>query len=121
MSRIALTLIMGEAHVEGESHGHPEIPNFITLLHKSPVKDTPAVHFLAKWENPVFSLIVVFVLLLVFKKAMSKSTLIPGKLQNFVEMLVDGISGFFEGIIGEKYGKKVCILLHRSFYIYLVQ
>ena len=95
-----------DADSHHEAKHPPEVPNLITLLSKSSLKDTGLVKNLHHYENPVYSLLVIFILFVVFKKAISKGTLIPGKLQNFLEIIIDSISGFFAGILGEKYGKR---------------
>lgn len=94
----------GEHAAEG--HAHPEIPNIVTLLRASPWGESPTVKLLHHWETPLFSLLAVAIVAAVAAKALSRPSLIPGRLQNAAEMLVEGLSDFFSDILGEKYGKR---------------
>jgi len=93
-------------HVQKEAHkaGPPEMPNFITLLYEKYGK-VGLVQFLHTWENVVFSLLIVIILGVVAYLSSRKSSLIPGSLQNFVEMVVEWLDNFVCGILGPK-GRK---------------
>jgi F-type H+-transporting ATPase subunit a len=84
---------------EAAQEGAPELPNFITLLYAKYGK-IAFVHFLHVWENVVFSLIIILILGLVAFLSSRKRTLQPGKLQNFMEMVVESLDDFFCGILG---------------------
>ncbi|NIM19715.1 MAG: F0F1 ATP synthase subunit A [Candidatus Latescibacteria bacterium] len=81
------------------SEGAPELPNFITVLHHFFI-GTSFGDFIHKWENVIFSLIIVVFLVLIAKLASRKPSLIPGKLQNLVEMIVEALHNFVVGILG---------------------
>lgn len=108
-----------DAHA-GEGHGHPEIPNFITLVKASPLGHSRVVEFLHHWENPVFSILALLVLGCVFKTAMSRAQLIPGKFQNFIEVCIEGLCNFFSEIIGEKYAKRYVLYVSGLFIFILI-
>lgn len=108
----------GEHTVEEVAHqGAPELPNFITLLYAKYGK-TAFVHFLHIWENVVFSLIIILILGLLAYFSSRRRTLQPGKLQNFMEMVVEGLDDFICGILGPK-GRKFTPFLGTLF-IYIL-
>jgi F-type H+-transporting ATPase subunit a len=86
---------------EAAQEGAPELPNFITLLYAKYGK-TAFVHFLHVWENVVFSLVIILILGLLAYFSSRRRTLHPGKLQNFMEMVVESLDDFFCGILGPR-------------------
>src|SRR4030066_464857 len=88
------------AHAVMESSA-PELPNFVTVLYHH-WKDIPVIQLLHHWENIVFSAIVALLIILIAYFATRKKALIPGKLQNFVEMIIEGLNDFIVGILGER-------------------
>ena len=83
----------------GTQAAQPELQNFVGLLAER-LKGTPFAHFLLIWENVIFSLIIVAVISLLAYFASRKSSMIPGRLQLFMEMLVGGLDDFVCGILG---------------------
>lgn len=81
-----------------------ELPNLVTFLAEK-LEGTPAAHFLHIWENVIFSLIIVCIISLAAYLASRKSTLIPNRLQAFVEIVVGGLDDFVCGILGPKGSK----------------
>jgi len=82
-----------------EAEGAPELPNIITILSHR-LHEVPFISFLHHWENVVFAFFVATVLsFLAFASTRDKS-LLPGKLQNFMEMVVEGLDNFVAGILG---------------------
>lgn len=77
----------------------PELQNFIGLLAEK-LAGTPFSHFLLLWENVIFSLIIVMVISLLAYFASRKSSMIPGRLQLLVEIVVGGLDDFVCGILG---------------------
>ena len=83
-----------------ETHAaQPELQNFIGLLAEK-LEGTPFAHFLLIWENVIFSLIIVAIISLLAYFASRKSSMIPGRLQLFMELLVGGLDDFVCGILG---------------------
>lgn len=76
-----------------------EAPNIITLLHQA-FPESQAVDFLHHFEAPFFSAIVIVGLTVVARMASKNPTIIPGKLQNAVEFLVDSLDQFVCGVMG---------------------
>lgn len=80
----------------GEVH---ELPNVITVvltfLDEGPLKD-----FLHNWEGMIFSFTIAGLIIIVARAASRNPTMIPGRLQNVVEMVVEGVSNFIIGILG---------------------
>jgi F-type H+-transporting ATPase subunit a len=81
------------------SEGAPELPNFITFLYEKFGRGA-FVGFLHHWENVVFSWIIVIIISLVAYLAYRKRSILPGRLQNLVEMAVEGLDNFVCGILG---------------------
>jgi F-type H+-transporting ATPase subunit a len=104
------------AHAAAES-GAPELPNIITVLYYH-WKDVPVIRFLHHWENIVFAAIVAGIIIGFAHLATRKKELIPNKLQNLVEMILEGLNNFIVGILGE-HGKKYAPFIGTLF-IYIV-
>lgn len=84
----------GAAHAEAH-----ELPNFITVLnHFFP--ENNIAHFFHQWENVFFSALAVTVILTTAIWAARKKNLVPRGLENFGEVLVEGIDTFVCGILG---------------------
>lgn len=77
----------------------PELQNFVGLLAEK-LGSTPFAHFLILWENVIFSLIIVIIISLMAYFASRKSSMIPGRLQLLMEMVVGGLDDFVCGILG---------------------
>jgi F-type H+-transporting ATPase subunit a len=104
------------AHAAAESSA-PELPNLITVLYHY-WQHIPGVQFLHHWENIIFSGLVALILIIFAHIACRKKELIPGKLQNLFELVIDGLHNFTVGILGEQ-GKKYAPFLGTLF-IYIV-
>jgi len=99
-----------------EHGGGPELPNLIELAHKLFPGDF--TNFLQTWQVPIFS-VVVWVLLSYFcLKVYRKRTMIPGKLQNFIEWIVDSLANMVTEILGEKGRKYIPFLGTLFVYIF---
>jgi F-type H+-transporting ATPase subunit a len=108
----------GEAAHKGGGAA-PELPNLVTVLHHFFI-GTSFASFLEKWENVIFSLIVVAILSLIARFASRKPSMIPGRLQNVVEMAVEGIEEFIIGVLGPR-GKRLVPFLGTLFiYIFFM-
>ena len=87
---------MAVEHADG---GIPELPNVITALshwnHHHPV-----IAFLHRWENVVFSLIIMTALVVIAWRHARRPSLVPRGGQNFLELLVDGIDQFIQRVLG---------------------
>jgi len=106
-------------HAAEQAAGAPELPNFITVLSHY-FSDTPVVQWLHHWENVVFSWIVIVLMCVVAQRASRRATLVPGKLQNFVEMIVEGLDNFVCGVLG-RHGRQFTPFLGTLFvYILLM-
>lgn len=74
--------------------------SILTLLEKM-VGHHPVVDFLHHYESLFFSALVVLFLLFFVSFASRKREMIPGSLQNFMEWVIENLSAFFGGILGE--------------------
>jgi len=76
-----------------------EPPNIVTLLHQY-LPHTGWVDFLHHFEDPFFSAIIILGLSLLARQATKKPQIIPGTLQNVVEMFVETFDHFVAGVMG---------------------
>ena len=86
---------------EHSEEGLKELANWITLLNER-LPNVPFVHFLHHWENVVFSLMASLFLITLSLLATSKRTMIPGPLQNALELAVESLDNLVTGIIGPR-------------------
>lgn len=99
-----------------EHGGGPELPNWIELAHK--LFPGNFTNFLQAWQVPIFS-IIVWILLSYFCFIVYRNrTLIPGKLQNFIEWIVDTLANMVTEILGEKGEKYIPFLGTLFVYIF---
>jgi F-type H+-transporting ATPase subunit a len=94
-----------------------ELPNLVTLLARK-LPDSPFIQYLYLWENVIYSLIIVAIILLITFWSGRRHKLIPDRLQNFLEVCVGGIDDFVCGILGPK-GRKYTPFIGTLF-IYIV-
>lgn len=83
----------------------PEIPNFISLLHKY-FRHSKELTLLHNWESLIFSFLIAVGLSTLFYFGTRNRTLIPSGLQNFLEWIVENLQRFILEILGpqgEKY------------------
>ena len=78
-----------------------EAANLVTFLEKG-FGESPAVQFLHRYEDLFFSALILIVLLLFVRWAPRKKAMIPGGLQNLMEIVVETIESFFGGILGKQ-------------------
>lgn len=89
---------MKEAH-----SATPELANIITLLHKY-LGDYSFVKFLHHYENVFFSILAVIAIAIFARIATKKRALIPGRMQNFVELVLESLDNLAQGVLGH-YGR----------------
>ncbi len=89
----------------GESKGPQKFANVITILSRA-FPDAGWAHFLHEFEAVIYALFVAVLLSLIAFFASRNPKMIPGRLQNVVEMLVEGLYDFIAGIIGEKHAAR---------------
>ncbi len=99
----------GAGHAAGteaeKSSGPEKFPNVITVLHRA-FPNAGWTRFLHQYEVIVFSLLVAFLLGLVARLAMRHPQIVPRGLQNLVETLVERVTEFITGILGEKHAPR---------------
>lgn len=96
----------GAGHAaESEPVSH-ELPNLITFINKS-----FAHHYDALIYAGFISLFMIVVAVITYRKRQ----LIPGKLQNVVEILIERLFGLFESVMGKKEAKKFAPFLGTLF------
>ena len=90
--------------MESHQEASLELLNFIALLNHF-IGDSPAGHFLHRYENIIFTVLVIGVLSVVFYCASRRAALLPGRLQSAFEAIVEGLQDLVCGILGPD-GKK---------------
>jgi F-type H+-transporting ATPase subunit a len=109
----------GQEHKAGHGgeEGGTELPNFITVL-VDLLPESSVTHFLHHWENLIFSLLSILVLGVVASAGTRRRQLIPGRLQNTVELLVESLDNFVCGVLGPRGRRYVPFL--GSLFIYIL-
>jgi F-type H+-transporting ATPase subunit a len=87
----------GATHEEAAN----ELPNAITVLYAF-FGHSPVVRFLHHWENIVFSILIALLLVVLFRAGIRRRDLVPGRFQAAVELAVESLANFIEGILGPR-------------------
>lgn len=91
----------GIAAAQVQEQAAEELPNLITILeHFFPKSEL--VHFLFRWENIFFSILVLGLITFRLIKGARKNEFLPRGIQNRCEIVVEGISSFVTGILGPR-------------------
>jgi F-type H+-transporting ATPase subunit a len=98
--------------------GPEKFANVITVLSRA-FPDAGWAHFLHHYETVIFSLFIAALLCIVAMVATRNPQMIPGRLQNLVEMVVEGLYNFIIDILGPKYGPRYVPFLGTLF-IYIL-
>ena len=85
---------MAEAH-----NATPEVANIISLLHEL-FKGNSIVEFLHHNENAFFSGLIIIALAIFARFAARHRAMMPGKWQNFVEMVMESLDNITHGVLG---------------------
>jgi F-type H+-transporting ATPase subunit a len=86
-------------HPFASAEGVPELPSWVAVLSHY-FHENIVVGFLHQWEGMVFAYIVAGVIILVVQIATRNPTMVPGRLQNFVEWVVESLHNFLLDVIG---------------------
>ena len=114
-----------EGHGHAEEAGIPELPTYIHLLnHNVHVGDktlgeTGFGKFLKTYERQIYLLFWVGMLTLGFFSALKLTAHRPGRMQVALEMLVEGLTTFFTGIVGKEHRKHVPFLCSLFLFIWV--
>jgi F-type H+-transporting ATPase subunit a len=87
------------AATHAEEHAVHELPNWITLITQF-MQDSPVKEFLQQWEGMIWALAIATGIIVVARLAARNPQMVPGRLQNVVEMVVEGLSNFIVGVLG---------------------
>ncbi len=102
------------------AEGVPELPNFVQVL-ISWFPNNPVLHWIHEnpvWEGMIFAYLAAAIIVIGVQVAVRNPQMIPGKWQNFVEWLFDGLTKFITDIIGPE-GKPFVPFLG-TFFIYIL-
>jgi F-type H+-transporting ATPase subunit a len=89
-----------------EGASAPEIANVISVLEKTPLKDTAFVRNLYRWENSFFTFFLVIVISIIVIKGTRRRRLIPAGLQNFIEFVVESLDNFLSDVLGKNNARR---------------
>jgi len=95
----------GAATTRHASEGPQKFANVITVLARA-FPNAEWAHFLHHYEAVIFSWLVGLLIILVAVVASRRPQMIPGPLQNLVELLVEYLYNFIAGIIGDRHAKR---------------
>lgn len=92
-----LALLPGYAMAagEGDSSHLPSLAHFIVKWLG------PEWHWVEDWVDVIFGLLTTIVLASIVTRVYARREMIPGKLQNFLELLVEGLYNFIHSILGK--------------------
>jgi len=101
----------GAAGTEGEeAEEPPELPNLVHLLYRSATRPLapgdphrpapPWLQVLDHFQSVFYALLCATVLIVIVRIGSRRMRLLPGPVQNIVEMFVEGFHGFILGILG---------------------
>jgi len=110
-------LIMASTEGGGEHSSPPHLPNFFSLLYNWGLMSEGAYHFTSEWINVIYSAFTAIFMAIIAFRVYSKREMIPGKLQNLVEMLVEGMYNFLCTILGDNAKRYTPFLGTLFFYI----
>ena len=107
-------------HGSGQSAGPQKFANVITVLSRA-FPDAGWAQFLHHYEVIAFSLLVAALICVVAAIATRRPKMIPGRLQNLVELLVESLYDFIVGILGPRHGPRFVPFLGTLFiYIWVM-
>jgi len=119
-----ITETAGEAAHEAAGHageaGHGaahELPNLITLITHF-MREGAAKDFLHQWEGMIYAYAIAGLIIILAHLAARNPQMVPGRLQNVVEMVVEGLANFITGIIGPEGRRYVPFLGTLFIYIF---
>lgn len=111
-------LLMAAASGGGEEHGAaPHLPSLLWVLRWVGILPEGAYHWAEAWVDIIFAAMIAVFFAIVVSRVYRKRQLIPGPLQNFVEMLVEGMYNFLYSILGKETRKYIPFLGTLFFYI----
>ncbi len=85
--------------------GPEKFANVITVLSRA-FPQAPWAHFLHQYEVVIFALLVALLLCVLAALATRNPRMVPGRLQNGAEMVVEGLHNFIVDILGPRYGPR---------------
>ncbi|MCP4684021.1 MAG: F0F1 ATP synthase subunit A [bacterium] len=108
----------GAAESHGDDHGGtPHLPNLVTVLGTLILGEE---NWAAEWVNVIFAFGIGVFLSVFASRVYAKRQMIPGRLQNLVEMMVEGMYNFVYSILGKETRKYIPFLGSLFFYILLM-
>lgn len=91
-------LTMGSASGGDGGHGGETTSHLPSLVYY--IEHYVHTGWLEHWVNEIYAFAIAIFFMFLFRAAAAKREMIPGKFQNAVEMLVEGLYNFFHSILG---------------------
>jgi F-type H+-transporting ATPase subunit a len=102
-----------ETAEKSEHSGKPEIPSILGMLTHN---KGPVYH----WVNEIYAFVIGIFLSIIAILVYRKRQMIPGRFQNFIELLVEGMYNFIHEILGDEARRYVPFLGTLFFYVLLM-
>ncbi|MFQ5452760.1 MAG: F0F1 ATP synthase subunit A, partial [Candidatus Zixiibacteriota bacterium] len=116
--KVSPVLMAASSGGEHES-GPPHLPNIFSLLYNQGFISENVYHFASNWINVIFAFATGIILCIISMRIYAKRQMIPGKAQNLVELLVEGMYNFLYTILG-KDAKKYTPFIGTIFFYILI-
>ena len=101
----------------GHEGGMPHLPSAVYFIEKYAGEYLGTHGILETWVNIIFAFGIALVMCLVSARVYARRQMIPGPLQNLVEMMVEGMYNFLHSILGNDARRYVPFLGTLFFYI----
>jgi F-type H+-transporting ATPase subunit a len=95
MSTTSLIPLFASSGGHGQQHELPNLLTFVGMLFDETVQG-----FIEQWQGMIFAILVALLIVVVVQIGTRNPQMIPGRLQNFLEIVVDGLNNFILDILG---------------------
>ena len=83
------------------AEAHPEVLNWVQLLARM-LAPSPVSEFLIRWEKAIFAAVVISIISTASILVARKVKMIPGRGQSVFEMLIEGLDGIVQSVMGAR-------------------
>jgi F-type H+-transporting ATPase subunit a len=79
----------------------PELPDIVTLAARYTQNESLRL-FLLQWVDIIYAIFAAFFIIIIFWVVGRKRALVPGRLQNFAELIIGGLDDFVASVLGNE-------------------